>query len=264
MAANSSRGISSKKTCIELPTVSLTSFSPRKYSRIKVLVVLGGLYPVSSPLKSFRAGELAPTATTNKIVALELPAFDTDFGSPAVETHAIDSARDQVGSFLEGHLLEMEIEALPLLHLDIARSGATVDSSDPLLLQRCVDAHAADVHMQHVGIDTPLDDGARQIDAFGSEVLDKSLRDDAAAHVAAVRCDATEVARLEDIDVDVHPGSLGHLEKEIADKGAGRAGAHDRDPGAVVQTETLRTPTEVSLDPFIANSSLAEWLRRGL
>ena len=81
-------------------------------------------------------------------------------------------------------------------------SRAAVHGGDPFLPERCLDPHAADVHVQEVGIEPPLNHGRRKVDSFRGQVQQQRLGNDSPAHVAAPRADAKKVARLEQVELE--------------------------------------------------------------
>src|SRR3989338_2879562 len=65
-AANSRRGISSKKTFMELPKYCCTTSGGKGNSQRKVPLILGALYPIPRSSNNLSAEELTPVAPTTK------------------------------------------------------------------------------------------------------------------------------------------------------------------------------------------------------
>lgn len=88
----------------------------------------------------------------------------------------------------------------------------------------------ANVHVQVVGVNPPLHDGRREVDPFGCQRLNQRFRDDATAHVAALRGGVREIPRLADIDVKLATRPAGRIEKEDREEGSRRPAADHCNP----------------------------------
>ena len=85
------------------------------------------------------------------------------------------------------------------------------DNLRSAVLERRGDADAAHIHVQHVGVDTTLDQAVGQGDAFDGQALHQRLGDHAPAHVATL-AGLGEIAWLVNVDVELHTGAPCHLQ----------------------------------------------------
>ena len=175
-----------------------------------------------------------------QVVCLRRIRSELDARPPLLEANGVDPAAYRMRSPLYGHPLEMAVEALEAADLEITRSWSAGDGADAELVERCLDAHAALIRMQHVRVDAALHDGGRQIDPIDGEHLDQRLRDDPAAHVASGRRQLVEVACLVEVHTDRAAGALAQVEHEVAEERPGRAGPDHGDLGVVVEPERRR------------------------
>ena len=129
--------------------------------------------------------------------------------------NGLDANRQQAGTFGLGGAEKVTIEAPPLLDSDVARTAAAMNRADTSFAERRVDPDGADIHVQDVRVNAPLHHTVRQADPFGRQVLDQRLRDDAAAHVAALRPWLVKRSRLVDIDTNPQVDAGRHVEYEI-------------------------------------------------
>ena len=96
-------------------------------------------------------------------------------------------------------------------------------------------SHAPDRRAQLVGVDAALDDRRRTVNPLEGEHLHEILRDDPAAHVAAVGSRAREVARLVDVDLQREVELVGEAKEEEGEQRARRTAPDDPHAGAVLQ-----------------------------
>jgi len=109
------------------------------------------------------------------------------------------------------------------------------------------DADIADIHVQHVGFDSPPHDRRRQVDAFGREQLHQRFGNDAAAVVAARGTLVGEVARFVDVHRDIQIDRRGQAQQEMGEERSCRPAADHADARAIGQREARRFATrEVS------------------
>jgi hypothetical protein len=155
-------------------------------------------------------------------------------GSPLVPVDLADAGRYHLSPEVLGEGLQVAIQTAPLHLFDVPGPATPVDGGDLLLVQRGVDPNAVGIGVEFVGVDSPLDDAGREVDALDSECLDQSLGDDAPAHVATGRARLGEIAGLVDVDgqVEIHP--VGEAQEELGEERPRRAAPNDANSRAIL------------------------------
>ena len=154
-------------------------------------------------LEQLQRGRVSAEGDHGEIIfaVLSLAGFNPDAAS--LTSDLFHPAGDGAGAFFFGHHHEISVEALALGNFQPLGTDAAKDRPDPLLVKRSFDPDAADIQMEHVGIDPAPDDGIGKVDPLDGQELDEGFGDDPAAHVAARGSRPVEVTAF--VMVDRYP-----------------------------------------------------------
>ena len=128
-----------------------------------------------------------------------------------------DYPLNEVCAFLAGEFLQVAVKTPGVRGLGIARTVAAKDRRDSTLLQRRLDFHIADIHVQRVGLDAALYNVIRKRNTFGSQSLHQRFGHYSATMIAAGRPAHAELPGLVQVDLDIERDRRCHFTKKITE-----------------------------------------------